>query len=265
MRAFFKGMACFFCFCVYFLAEAVLALLFFFLAKEKKRRCAARFIHIFTRCLVVLLGIRVRVTGPVGDIRRLRGAFLAPNHLSYIDGFAMAATFPLIFVSKSDLKSWPLIGWMTQLSGTVFIDRGRKSRLLDSIREMGRVLAGGAHVLFFPEGTTTNGEEMRAFGSTFFDAAVQAGAAAVPVSIVYNSVDGEPFSRANRDRVCWYGDMTFWDHFVGLLRCRTVEMTIMLHEPLWSDMPAGSSDARKELSDRTYAAVRSGVRLLGPA
>ena len=226
MRAFFKGLACFFCFCVYFLAEIILTFLFFFLAKETKRRWAARFIQVFTRCLCVLLGIRVCVSGPVSEVRKLRGAFLAPNHTSYIDGFAMAATFPLIFVSKSDLKSWPVIGWMTRLSGTVFINRGRKNHLLDSIREMARVLAGGAHILFFPEGTTTNGAAMLPFKSTFFDAAVQSGAAVVPVSIVYHSVDGAPFSLANRDRICWYGDMTFWDHFVGLLRCRTVEMSL---------------------------------------
>ena len=262
MRAFFKGLACFFCFCVYFLAEVILGFFFFFLAKRTKRRWAARCIRVFTRCLLKLLGIRVRVTGAVEEARKLRGAFLAPNHLSYIDGFAMAATFPLIFVSKSDLKSWPLIGWMTQLSGTIFIDRSRRNHLVDSIREMAVTLAQGTHVLFFPEGTTTNGEAMLAFKSTFFDAPVQTGATVVPVSIVYHRVDGEPFSLANRDRICWYGDMTFWDHFVGLLRCRTVEMSLDIHRPIWADAPAGNSDVRKDLSDRTYAAVAGGVRLL---
>jgi len=262
VRVFLKGAACFFCLVVYILAEVVLTVLFFFLAKETKRRCAARFIQMFTRCLCALLGIRVSLSGPISEIRKLRGAFFAPNHLSYIDGFAMAAAFPLIFVSKSDLKSWPVIGWMTQLSGTIFIDRGRKNLLLDSIREMARALAGGAHILFFPEGTTTNGTAMLPFKSTFFDAAVQSGAAVVPVSIVYHSVDGTPFSLANRDQICWYGDMGFWDHFVGLLRCRRIDMSLIVHTPIGMDISARSSDVRKELSDRTCAAVHDGVQFL---
>jgi len=262
VRAFLKGLACFFCFCVYVLAQVLLALLFFFLAKGTKRRWAAGLIHVFTRCLTRLLGIRVRVTGALDAVRKLRGAFLAPNHLSYIDGFVMAATFPLIFVSKSELKSWPLIGWMTRLSGTIFVDRSRRNHLLDSIQEMAVTLAQGTHVLFFPEGTTTNGEVLLAFKSAVFDAPVRAAATVVPVSIVYHGVDGAPFSRANRDRICWYGDMTFWDHFVGLLRCRSVDVSLEIHEPIWADVLAGSSDVRKELSDRTYAAVAGGIRPL---
>ncbi len=262
MRAFFKGLACFFCFWVYFFTEVLLALLFFFLPKRTKRRWAARLIHVFTRCLVGLLGIRIRVAGALGAARKLRGALLAPNHLSYIDGLVMAAVFPLIFVSKSDLKSWPVIGWMTRLSGTIFIDRSRRNHLLDSIQEMVVTLAQGTHVLFFPEGTTTNGEVLLVFKSAVFDAPIQAGATVVPVSIVYHSVDGAPFSRANRDRICWYGDMTFWDHFVALLRCRSVDVSLEIHEPIWTDVPAGSADVRKELCDRTYAAVAGGVRLL---
>jgi len=262
VRAFFKGLACFFCLCVYLLAEVVLAFAFFFLAKGVKRRWAAQMVRLFARSLVGTLGIRVRVTGAVKEARTLRGAFFAPNHLSYIDGFAMAAIFPLIFVAKSDLKSWPLIGWMTQLSGTIFIDRGRRNHLVDSIREMAVTLEQGANVLCFPEGTTTNGEVLLAFKSTLFDASVQSGASVVPVSIVYEKVDGAPFSLANRDRICWYGEMTFWDHLVGLLRCRGVEMSLKVHEPVWADAPAGNSDVRKDLCDRTYAAVRGGVRLL---
>jgi len=262
VRATFKGLVCFFCFCVYFLAEALLVFVFFFLSKGTKRRWAGRCVHVFARCLTGILGIRVRVTGAVEEARGLRGALLAPNHLSYIDGFAMAATFPLIFVSKSDLRSWPVIGWMTRLSGTIFIDRGRRNHLVDSVREMAAALAQGANVLFFPEGTSTNGETLLPFKSTFFDAPVEAGASVVPVSIVYQDVDGAPFSRANRDRVCWYGEMTFWDHFVSLLRSRWVDVTLEIHEPVWADAPAGSSDVRKELSDRTYASVKSGVRLL---
>lgn len=262
MRAFIKGLVCFFCLLVYLFAEAVLSFVFFFVAKATKRRWAARLVRLFNRCLVRILGIRIRVTGAMEEARKLRGALLAPNHLSYIDGFALAATFPLIFVGKSDLRSWPLIGWMTQLSGTIFMDRGRRNHLVDSIREMAVTLAQGTNVLLFPEGTTTNGEAMLSFKSAFFDAPVQAGASVVPVSVIYHRVDGVPFSLANRDRICWYGEMTFWDHFVGLLHCRSVDVSLDIHHPIWADAPAGDSDVRKDLSDRTYAAVAGGVRLL---
>ncbi|MGE5279933.1 MAG: lysophospholipid acyltransferase family protein [Deltaproteobacteria bacterium] len=267
MRAFGKGLACFACFCAYVAAEAALTVLFFFLPAGTKRRCGARFTRAFARCLVFFLGIRVRVTGPVDAVRRLGGVFLAPNHVSYIDGFAMAATFPLVFVGKGDLRAWPLVGWMTRLSGTIFIDRGGRDRLLVSLRQMTQALAAGANLLFFPEGTTTNGEGMLPFRSAFFDAPARTGAAVAPVSIVYEAVDGAPFSRENRDRVCWYGDMTFWDHFVGLLRSRSVAVTLVVHEPLRAQPPASTvprgPDARKDLSSRTCAAVKSGVRLLG--
>jgi 1-acyl-sn-glycerol-3-phosphate acyltransferase len=262
VRVFFKSLACFLSLGLYFLAEFILKFLFFPLPRAARRRWATRCMHVFTRSLVGILGIRIRVSGAAAQVPGLGGALFVSSHVSYVDGFVLAATFPLIFVSRGDIKDWPVIGWMARLSGTIFIDRNRRNHLVASVNEMARALADGAHVLLFAEGTTTDGRHMLPFKTSFFDAPVRAGAAVVPVSIVYRHVDGEPFSLVNRDRICWYGEMTFWSHFIGLLRCRSVDVSLEVHDPLWTDVPAGSPDARKQLSDRTRAAVASGTRLL---
>ncbi len=259
MRVALKGLGCFVCFCVYFLAALLVSLLLIFFKPSVKRQVFAQMIRVFSFCLVRIMRVRVKVTG---ERVVAPGAFFVSNHVGYLDGMVLGSIFPAIFVSKSALKDWPLIGLMTQMSGTLYIDRVQKNQLALSVGKMAGLLRNKVNVLFFPEGTSTNGEALWPFKSAFFEAPLEAYAPIVPVSIVYHRVNGAPVSRENRDLLYWYGEMTFVDHFFRLLGCRCVDVEVKVHAPVEVSGMLGQAERRKLAAQEAYAAVLSGVRLI---
>jgi lyso-ornithine lipid O-acyltransferase len=134
------------------------------------------------------------------------------NHLSYLDILVLSAMHPCVFVSKQEVRSWPLFGLMAKMSGTVFVDRARSSAAHTANAEMSQALAQGAVVVLFPEGTSSDGSKVLPFRPALFDAATKAGANVVSAHISYAVADG---SAAND--ICYWGTMSFFPHLLRLL------------------------------------------------
>ncbi len=98
------------------------------------------------------LGIEIGVVGEFPE----RGAVIS-NHLSYLDIVVFAALHPCVFVSKAEMRGWPVVGWMTTMSGTVYVARGHGGSAMRARKGMQAAVDAGLPVVFFPEGTTTNG------------------------------------------------------------------------------------------------------------
>jgi 1-acyl-sn-glycerol-3-phosphate acyltransferase len=246
-----KIAAVFVCFILFFLVLLVISGACVLLKPVVKKRLVVHLIQPFVRCLVKIINIRIKVSGCF-FARAKKGAFIISNHSSYVDGFVLGALFPVIYVGKAEIKSWPLIGVMTDFSGTLFIDRKRKNHIAAYIREIADTLAGGVNVLFFPEGTSTNGETLLPFKAAFFEAPLDAGAVVIPVSLVYKSLDNRPMDKSNRDMVYWYGDMTFFGHFFKLLSHRILEVEARIHSPIAVEGSDDRSVARKRASEQAY-------------
>lgn len=259
-----KLLLCFFCFLIYFFTVLNVSLFFIFLKSGHKRHIISRLIKVFALSLVRIINIRVKVSGDIGPYSANgQGVFLVSNHLSYVDGLVLGALFPLIYISKSELKKWPLIGQMTEFSGTLFIDRQRKNHIADYINKIADVLKEGVNVLFFPEGTSTNGEAFLPFKASFFEAPLRAAAPVVPVSITYNSIDSETVNKENRDSVYWYGEMTFADHFFRLLACRRIDVEVKIHAPVAVEkLEEDNILQRKRAAELAYAAILNDIRLI---
>lgn len=248
------------CFILFFLIVLVISLACVLLKPVVKRRLVVRLIRLFVRCLVKIINIRIKVLGEQpAQARGQKGAFIISNHLSYTDGFVLGALFPVIFMGKAEIKSWPLIGLMADFSGTLFIDRKGKNRIAAYIQEIADTLAGGVNVLFFPEGTSTDGETLLPFKTAFFEAPLAMGAAIIPVSLVYTSLDGRPVDKKNRDVIYWYGDMTFFGHFFKLLFLRGLEVEVRIHPPIVVEGADDRSVARKRVSELAYQAIDQGI------
>ena len=239
-----------------FLTAAACARLYFFLRRKGHWTAVAVLNRLLAVFLVRIIGVRISVSGP-RPARPARGLFLVSNHLGYLDGFVLGSLFPLIYTSKSELKRWPLFGAMSKLSGTLFIERDRKNHIAEYIRSMTQVLRQGGNLLFFPEGTSGNGEELLAFRSAFFEAPVQASSPIVPISLCYRKIDGIPVGRANRDQIYWYGDMTFMGHFFRLLSHRSVDVDVIFHEAIVPRAGQEKDFLRKDVSESACKAVAS--------
>ena len=130
------------------------------LERPTTRQARAQWLHRF--CSTALRGLDLKLT--IEGEFPARGALIA-NHLSYIDIVVFAAMSPCVFCAKAEMEHWPVLGWMTTMAGSVFIDRGRGGSALKAKSGMKAAADAGLPVVFFPEGTTSDGETILPFHS----------------------------------------------------------------------------------------------------
>ena len=195
-----------------------------------------------------VLGIRYVVHG-----RRMKrlGAVVA-NHSSWMDIFALNAGDRVYFVSKSEVASWPGIGLLAKATGTLFINRDR-SEAAAQARIFEERLGLGHKLLFFPEGTSTDGQRVLPFKPTlfaaFFSDALRDHLWVQPATVVYKA----PKNRDPRF-YCWWGDMEFGSHLLAVLAVpRQAQIEVFWHDPVRvADYPD-----RKALARASEQMVRS--------
>lgn len=208
------------------------------------------------RSAFVLLGIRYRtqgspMTGP--------GAVVA-NHSSWLDIFALNARKRIYFVSKSEVAGWPGIGWLARATGTVFIKRDR-SEVNGQIAEFKHRLSLGHKLLFFPEGTSTDGLQVLPFKpslfAAFLDPALRDTLCIQPVTVRYIAPAGE-----DPRFYGWWGDMDFGPHLLATLAAgRQGGVEVIYHPPVRvADYPD-----RKALAKAMEVTVRRGLAAHGSA
>jgi lyso-ornithine lipid O-acyltransferase len=220
--------------------------------------------RIFCSVLTFLFKIRITVEGQHHGLET-QGHLIISNHLGYLDGIVLGSIFPLIFVSKREVRGWPLLGQWTALCGTVFIDRKQKVKIPVLVDEIESRLRQGANVLLFPEGTSSDGERLLPFQSVPFAAPLRIGAPIMPITLTYTTVNQQLISKLNRDLIYWYGDMDLVSHLWALLALRGIGVSVRIHPPIETTGFRNDSRNRKQLSRTCHsiiggAAVKDSVR-----
>ncbi|WP_298431529.1 1-acyl-sn-glycerol-3-phosphate acyltransferase [uncultured Jannaschia sp.] len=202
-----------------------------------------------------VLGMRRVVRGAP---MRGTGAVVA-NHSSWLDIFALNASKRVYFVSKSEVAGWPGIGWLARATGTVFIRRDRRDARAQQALFEDRLRAGH-RLLFFPEGTSTDGRRVLAFKPTLFEAFFSAGLPGMqvqPVTVAYHAPPG-----ADAAFYGWWGDMGFAEHMLRMLAApRHGRVEIVYHPP----MPVADTDGRKALARAVETTIRAELEAQGIA
>jgi len=224
------------------------------LALPNRWKIISRLNRNFTLLVRLILNITVTVAGDEGQLER-GGYVIIANHVSYVDGIVLGSIFPILFVSKREVKRWPIVGQWNVLSGTIFINRQKKNLAGSLIRELTRKLKQEANILLFPEGTSTNGEKMLPFQTVPLAAPLRGRSIIVPVTVTYKTIDERPVSAANRDAVFWYGDMEFISHFWNLLGLRGVEVMVAIQPKIECFRYPDNSAGRKKLAEDCYNSV----------
>lgn len=178
-----------------------------------------------------LFGIRLQVEGAERFFAE-GGRFMIGNHVSWLDIFVVNAVQPVRFVAKEEVRRWPLMGWLAARAQTVFIKRGSRSSS-ERVREvLLQILAEDDYAVVFPEGTSTDGFQIKPFKINMFETAVQSGRAVWPLLVYYPDVDGQP-----KRRLAYYGDeMSLWDSFCAIFPEREHEARLYFLNPI---EPAG--------------------------
>jgi len=195
-----------------------------------------------------IMGLRRAV---IGTPMRHRGAVVA-NHTSWLDIFSLNAAQRIYFVSKSEVASWPGIGWLAKATGTLFIERNPKhARKQTEVFQ--RRLLDNHRLLFFPEGTSTDGLQVLPFKTTLFQSFFAPELRDViwvqPVTVLYTAPDG-----TDPRFYGWWGDMSFGGHLLRTLASvRQGQVTTIYHTPL----AVADFENRKALAQACEAQVRA--------
>jgi 1-acyl-sn-glycerol-3-phosphate acyltransferase len=202
-----------------------------------------------------ILGIGFRQTGTP---MRGPGAAVA-NHSSWLDIFALNARKRIYFVSKSEVAAWPGIGWLARATGTVFIARkGTEAKAQADL--FAARLKAGHRLMFFPEGTSTDGQRVLPFKPTLFAAFFAPDLRDLlqvqPVTVIWQAPPG-----ADPRFYGWWGDMEFGAHLLAVLASpRQGSVEVVYHPPLRvADFPD-----RKALAMACEAAVRGALPVAPP-
>jgi 1-acyl-sn-glycerol-3-phosphate acyltransferase len=215
-----------------FIGASLLAQIIFLVASSRLKKRAAIFLtQTGARVLLRVLGLTIHTPRALPTLPHT-GCLVVSNHQSYLDILVLSAHFPVQFVAKKEVAAWPLIGWMAQLSNTIFIDRGSTRHSWQCAQAITTSLRQGVHVLVFPEGTSTAGTHVLPFKSLLFGAAHKADAPVLPLTLNYLAINEQPLKAQMRDLCCWHGEMEFVSHFWKVLSLRSIEVFLEAHTML---------------------------------
>lgn len=167
----------------------------------------------WTKSFVWISGMEIEVIG----VPPKPPFFLVTNHLGYVDIGVLRATVNGIFVAKAEVNDWFLAGRIVRDMGNIFIDRRNRRDIPRAGAEIIRKLSEGEGVIVFPEGTSTKGEDILPFNSSFLEFAAKTDLPVSYASISYRTPEGEPPASK---MICWWEDITFMAHLFRLFTLR---------------------------------------------
>lgn len=218
-------------------------LLFPFLDRPSRERRLVR----WAGRMLSSVGVRVVSRGQMPESHG-DGALLVANHVSWLDIHVIHSLLPARFISKAEVRDWPVIGWLAdRAGGTLFLERARKS----DAKRVNEVMAGhlrdGDCLALFPEGTTSDGSGLLPFYPSLFQPAVDAEATIWPVRIRYLDEDGRHTTEA-----AYYGEMTMLESFRKVVAARRLVAEIEF-------LPTISARGlnRRELAQQAEAVIRA--------
>lgn len=214
------------------------------------RRLSGAVVRLWARAGLVVTGLRLEIEGQ----EMSHGGALVANHTSWTDIFVLHSAAHIHFVSKAEVASWPVIGWLARVTGTLFIERNPREAKKQQAQLAARI-ADGDKLCFFPEATSSDGLRVLPFKSTLFGAFhtkelidlvwVQ------PVTVTYYPPKGN-----DKRFYGWWGDMEFGAHAKVILGLSTGgRVRVTFHPPLRS----ADFIHRKDLAKAAGAAVRKGL------
>jgi len=199
---------------------------------------------------IVRLRLTVRGSLPVDAVPTL----IVSNHVSWLDMWVINSVVPVRFVSKADVRRWPVLGFLVTRAGTIFIERTKRHDTARTNRNMVQALLRHEHVAIFPEGTTTDGTEVKPFHASLFQPVLGAGARVVVLALRYVKSDGS----TNLD-ASYAGERSLW---------QSVQL-IVSHRSLHAELTfAGTIDAsgktRREIAREAESITAAALRLSPP-
>jgi 1-acyl-sn-glycerol-3-phosphate acyltransferase len=216
-----------------------------------------RSLRVFARGVLFLCGVRLE---PQGDAAFPSPCLVVSNHISWLDIFVLQALESITFVAKSDIGDWPVVGPLVTASGTLYIERGRRSAIKEVMAKAQQEFDRGARIMFFPEGTTSNGKQVLKFHANFFALVEERPSLPIrPLSLRYLQ-HGRPTTIP-----AYIDDMNLVESIVTIMRARGLRAAPILHTPvLASELHPGAEVDRRALAASLHPMVAGPLGLSAP-
>lgn len=228
-------------FALHFVRGLIIAAFLFPLQSTERRK---REIEHWSLALLDRLNVRLFLHGMPPQYGG-RALMVVSNHVSWLDIFAVNAIVPSRFVAKSEVRAWPLAGWLAARTGTLFIDRARRHDTARINHAVSAALIEGDVFAVFPEGTTTDGSTVLKFHASLLEPALEADAAVQPVALWYERTDGTLCTEAS-----YSGGKSMWDTLMGITSQHEVRVHVCFLQPI---LPA--SRHRRDIAREAREAI----------
>ena len=196
-----------------------------------------------------VMGARVKIHG---QPNRQQTLFVS-NHISWLDILVLGSTVPLHFLSKHEVKTMPVVGWLATRAGTLYIHRGKHESASQASADITRVLNQKHNALVFAEGTTTDGH-IRKFHSRMLQAAIDAEAMIQPVAIFYPRTNPQTNKIEVNPDALFTGKTTVGESFDRISRAPFIDVEVHYLTPV-----AAAGKTRGELSLHAYEEVIAAI------
>jgi 1-acyl-sn-glycerol-3-phosphate acyltransferase len=204
--------------------------------------------------LIAVFNIRVIRSGyiPAPDAN-MRNVMFVANHISWSDIHALNSVMPMKFIAKSEIKGWPIFGYLAK-SNALFIDRAKRHEAANTVKTLTDSLKAGSTVCLFPEGTTTLGNEVKPFKSSLIQAAIQAESTLYPVAIYYPHPNG-----GSNTKMAYANDISLMESMQNVLSQRAPIVELRFLAPIHiNKLSAGEKD-RRVLTARLQALITAAL------
>lgn len=213
-------------------------------AKQQDRTIAR-----WSKKLLAILNVRLRPHNAPHEWPQR--TLVVTNHVSWLDIFAIYAVAPGLFVAKSEIAAWPVVGSLVARVGTLFIERGRSRHARHTKERIAEMLVSGRRVAVCPEGTTSDGRQVKRFHAALLQPAIDAEAIVQPVALRYTDARGEP-----TDAAAYIDDMSLADSLWRIASTKRMHVEARFAAPI-----DATGTTRRELSAAAHEAVAALVRL----
>lgn len=196
--------------------------------------------------LLAILHVHVALRGQL-SVEGDPGYIIAANHISWLDIYVLQSVRPIRFVAKSEIRDWPVLGWLCDRTGTLFIERGRRHHTAKINQVMRDVVLAGGIVGLFPEATTSLGDQLKKFHSALFQAVVESGAPLVPAAIRYTDKAGK-----QSEVVAYVDDMSMGQSLMRIIAEPELYVTLHFAPPI-----SAQGKTRRQLTLEAEDAIAS--------
>lgn len=208
-----------------------------------------RILQRWSRELLDILAIRLLIDSD-DPLHAVDNGLIVTNHISWLDVFVLNAVVPMRFVAKSEVRAWPVIGWLCARAQTLFIERGKARSAARVNTQMVELLQRGECLAVFPEGTTTDGARVAHFHSSLLQPAVDAGVPVQPIALRYQDACGQRSAAA-----AYIDDLSFGESMWLILSARHLQVRLVASAPL----PAAD---RRSLTQGAHQAIAASLLAL---